>query len=118
MDGNFIITGAAQGFGAEFSLRVVRAGGKVVLADLDVEKGEDTCGRLKEVGGERCCSFERCDVTKREDWTRVWDSAEEFFSGPVDVLVNNAGVAPTVGFDKCLLVILTQPPRHPQHPCP
>ena len=51
MNGNFIITGAAQGFGREFTTRVLKGGGKVVLADKNVEVGEKTCQELVEQYG-------------------------------------------------------------------
>ena len=40
MDTNFIITGAAMGFGREFSRRVLEAGGRVVAADKNITAGE------------------------------------------------------------------------------
>ena len=49
MDGNFIITGGAMGFGKEFSRRVLESGGRVVLADKNIEKGEETCQDFQKV---------------------------------------------------------------------
>ena len=47
MNGNFLITGAAGGFGAEFSRRVLEGGGKVILADKNVTAGEVITSRGK-----------------------------------------------------------------------
>ena len=90
MNGNFIITGAAQGFGREFTTRVLKGGGKVVLADKNVEVGEKTCQELVEQFGEGRCVFAELDVTDRDNWRKVWAVAETFFDNKIDVLVNNA----------------------------
>ena len=44
------------------------------------------------------------DVTKKEDWETLWATAEKFFEKKIDVLVNNAGVSPLLGFDLCMKV--------------
>ena len=43
--------------------------------------------------------FVKCNVTVPEDWTNLWDSAEKVLGGKVDILLNNAGINPTV-FEK------------------
>jgi len=42
MEGNFLITGAAQGFGKEFTRRVLKSGGRVLLSDKNPVGGEET----------------------------------------------------------------------------
>ena len=49
MEGNFIITGAALGFGKEFSRRVLASGGKVVMADINQGEGNRTCQEFGQV---------------------------------------------------------------------
>ena len=49
MERNFIITGGARGFGKEFSKRVLEAGGRVVIADKNVEVGQETFKEFREV---------------------------------------------------------------------
>ena len=49
----------------EFSRRVLAAGGKVVLADNNVEAGEATAAGFRETFGEGRCVFSRLDVTDR-----------------------------------------------------
>lgn len=44
---NYIITGAAMGFGKEFSRRVLEGGGRVILADKNVTAGEVITSRGK-----------------------------------------------------------------------
>lgn len=81
-----IITGAAQGMGAAHARRFVAEGAKVVLTDLNEEKGSALASEL----GENAL-FLKQNVTSAEDWTNVVTKAEEDF-GPVNILVNNAGI--------------------------
>lgn len=81
-----IITGAAQGMGAAHARRFVAEGAKVVITDLNEEKGTALASEL----GENAL-FIKQNVTNGEEWTTVVAKAEEKF-GPVNVLVNNAGI--------------------------
>lgn len=81
-----IVTGAAQGMGAAHARRFVAEGAKVVLTDLNEEKG---AALVNELGANAL--FVKQDVTSEEDWAAVIAKAEEKF-GPVNVLVNNAGI--------------------------
>ena len=81
-----IITGAAQGMGAAHAKLFVEQGAKVVLTDLNEEKGQAFAAEL----GENAL-FVKQNVAKEEDWATVVATAEEKF-GPVNVLVNNAGI--------------------------
>ena len=49
MNGNFLITGAAGGFGAEFSRRVLEGGGRVVMTDTNTQAGTELCSSLQQV---------------------------------------------------------------------
>ena len=81
-----IITGAAQGMGAAHAKLFVEQGAKVVLTDLNEEKGQAFAAEL----GENAL-FVKQNVASEEDWATVVAKAEEAF-GPVNVLVNNAGI--------------------------
>ncbi|WP_298448772.1 glucose 1-dehydrogenase [uncultured Marinobacter sp.] len=81
-----IVTGAAQGMGASHARVFIREGAKVVLTDLNEEKGQALAAEL----GENAL-FVKQNVTSESDWARVVSTTEERF-GPVDVLVNNAGI--------------------------
>ncbi|WP_042478482.1 glucose 1-dehydrogenase [Bacillus ndiopicus] len=81
-----IITGAAQGMGAAHAKLFVEEGAKVVITDLSEEKGLALANEL----GENAI-FVKQNVTSEEDWATVIAKAEEAF-GPVNVLVNNAGI--------------------------
>ena len=104
MNGNFIITGGAMGFGKEFSSRVLKAGGRVVIADKNVEEGGKTVDEFKTMFGDDRVMFTELDVTDREEWRRMWEEANNFLNDKIDVLVNNAGVSPKLGFDICMKV--------------
>ncbi|AQU80662.1 MULTISPECIES: glucose 1-dehydrogenase [Planococcus] len=81
-----IITGAAQGMGASHAKKFIEEGAKVVITDLNVEKGE---ALAKELGDNAL--FVKQNVTNAEDWATVVAETEKAF-GQVDVLVNNAGI--------------------------
>ena len=40
--------------------------------------------------------FVSCDVTSKEDWKKAWNEAEDVLGGKIEILCNNAGVAPSV----------------------
>jgi NAD(P)-dependent dehydrogenase (short-subunit alcohol dehydrogenase family) len=92
-DNVFLITGGASGLGAATARLLVENGGKVVLADLNVEAGE---ALARELGG----VFVKCDVSREDDATQAVEAATKL--GTLRGLVNCAGVAPaikTVGKD-------------------
>lgn len=81
-----IITGAAQGMGASHATLFVKEGAKVVITDLNEEKGQALAAEL----GENAV-FVKQNVASEADWATVIATAEETF-GPVNILVNNAGI--------------------------
>ncbi|WP_036476777.1 SDR family oxidoreductase [Mycobacterium sp. URHD0025] len=81
-----IITGGAQGMGAEHARTFVELGAKVAIADVLRDEGRAVA---KELGAEG--EFFDLDVTDPEQWTDVVDRVTKKW-GPVTVLVNNAGV--------------------------
>jgi len=92
-DNVFIVTGGASGLGAATARMISANGGKVVLADVQVEPGEALAAELKAV-------FVKCDVTSEADGKAVVDAAVAM--GTLRGLINCAGVAPaikTVGKD-------------------
>lgn len=82
-----IVTGAAQGMGAAHATRFIKEGAKVVITDLNEEKGAALANEL----GENAL-FVKHNVTSEEDWAAVIAQTEEAF-GPVHILVNNAGIS-------------------------
>jgi len=89
----FIVTGGASGLGEGSARMLAREGGKVVIADLQADKGE---ALAKELGG----AFVKCDVSSEDDGRAV--VAQAVSMGKLMGLVNCAGIAPaakTVGKD-------------------
>jgi len=87
----FIVTGGASGLGEGTARMLAANGGKVVIADMQVEKGEAVA---KELGG----AFLKCDVSNEADGQAV--VAKAVSMGKLFGLVNCAGIAPaekTVG---------------------
>ena len=87
----FIVTGGASGLGEGTARMLAANGGKVVIADMQVEKGEAIA---KEIGG----AFVKCDVSSEADGQAVVAKATSL--GKLMGLVNCAGIAPaekTVG---------------------
>jgi NAD(P)-dependent dehydrogenase (short-subunit alcohol dehydrogenase family) len=83
----FIVTGGASGLGEGAARMLAAAGGKVVIADLQADKGEAVA---KELGG----VFVRCDVSQEADGQAVVAAAVA--AGKLMGLVNCAGIAPAV----------------------
>lgn len=80
-----IITGAAQGMGAMHARGFVMEGAKVVLTDVQDEKGQALADEL----GENAV-YMHLDVSDGKQWQEVVRKTEELF-GYVTILVNNAG---------------------------
>jgi NADP-dependent 3-hydroxy acid dehydrogenase YdfG len=80
------ITGAARGIGRATATALVREGATVAIGDLDGDLARRTAEEL----GPRASAF-ALDVTDRASFGAFLDAVEEQL-GPVDVLVNNAGI--------------------------
>ncbi|MBY5410801.1 SDR family NAD(P)-dependent oxidoreductase [Rhizobium leguminosarum] len=85
---SFIVTGGGSGLGAAIVRALVEAGGRVTIADLNAEAGQEIA---REFGSDAC--FVKADVTDGEEGAAVVAAAVEAF-GSLRGLVNCAGVAP------------------------
>ncbi|RNL79542.1 glucose 1-dehydrogenase [Nocardioides marmorisolisilvae] len=81
-----IVTGGAQGQGAEIARQFVAQGAKVFIADIAEDLGKALADEL----GENA-RFKQHDVSDEDSWTALVEEANATF-GPVNVLANNAGV--------------------------
>jgi 3-oxoacyl-[acyl-carrier protein] reductase len=79
-----VITGAAQGIGEAYARRFAAEGARVVVADVNADKGQVVA---HEIGG----SFERVDVASEDDTKRVAGAVADRH-GRIDVLLNNAAI--------------------------
>jgi NAD(P)-dependent dehydrogenase (short-subunit alcohol dehydrogenase family) len=93
-----LITGAAQGQGAEEAELFCREGARAVLTDVRDAEGESRAEALRAAGHEAI--YRRLDVSLSGDWDLAIGAAESEF-GPVDVLVNNAGIVSFSGVADC-----------------
>lgn len=81
-----IVTGGARGMGEGEVRRLVTEGAKVVIADVLDAEGEALAAELGDAA-----VFVHLDVTDAGSWAAAIEATHEAF-GPVDVLVNNAGI--------------------------
>src|SRR3954453_18638169 len=89
LDGRVVaITGAARGIGKATAAALVRQGAKVAIGDVDVQLAQATADEL----GEDVRAY-KLDVTKRPSMVAFLDAAERDL-GPLDVMINNAGIMP------------------------
>jgi NAD(P)-dependent dehydrogenase (short-subunit alcohol dehydrogenase family) len=80
------ITGGGHGIGQATAVQFARAGARVAIGDLDDEAAETVADSL---GGQ--ASGHALDVSDRDSFAAFLDAAAERH-GPLDVLVNNAGI--------------------------
>lgn len=83
-----VITGAAQGIGLAIAKRFVVEGARVVVGDINEEAG---IAAVAELGGPPVARNAVCDVRDIGQVNAMLDLAEAEF-GPLDVMVNNAGM--------------------------
>ena len=86
---NISITGASSGFGHHFAGVLADAGANVILGARRIDKIADRVSEINQSGGQALGI--PLDVTIPDSCADFLHQAEEAF-GPVDVLINNAGV--------------------------
>jgi NAD(P)-dependent dehydrogenase (short-subunit alcohol dehydrogenase family) len=90
---NAVVTGAANGLGQAFAVRLAQNGLNVVLADI---AASDETAALVEAEGARALQVE-CNVSSEASVADLATQVAEF--GGCDVLINNAGIYPFVMFE-------------------
>lgn len=89
LDGKIaLVTGAASGIGHGIAKRYVEAGGRVVIADLNLDAAK---AAAKELGDEKTAIAVAMDVTKEDEVNTGVEATVKAFGG-VDILVSNAGI--------------------------
>lgn len=91
-----IITGAARGIGYACAKRFAAEGAKVIIADVDEDRGAEAAETLAAAGGADA-RFVACDVGERLDVRNLVTTTVEAH-GRVDVLINNAGIVAMADF--------------------
>ena len=87
-----IITGGANGMGAEECRIFAREGAKVVIADIVEDEGRQLEAEIAESGGDAV--FMRLDVASESNWKDAVEATVARY-GKLDILVNNAGISGT-----------------------
>ncbi len=94
-----VVTGAARGIGKAIARRLAQAGAHVALTDVDAESVKSAAEEINaEVGAGRCIASP-LDVTSPEQVAGAFRDVSLAFGG-VDILVSNAGIAPTGTLDQ------------------
>jgi NAD(P)-dependent dehydrogenase (short-subunit alcohol dehydrogenase family) len=88
-----IVTGAAQGIGRAYARRFRDEGCRVVLADVNADKGRGVLAELTDAGANAI--FCTTDVSSEASCKQMVDEALKAF-GHVDVLINNAAIFSTI----------------------
>ncbi len=90
-----MVTGGAKGIGAGISLALAEAGAKVAVVDLDMDAASQLAAEIIANGGQ--AQAVSCDVSSTQDVQAAVRSIADTL-GPVDLLVNNAGIGDFVSF--------------------
>lgn len=92
-----LITGSARGIGRCFAERYLKEGAKVIIADINIDRAQETADEL----GEDAIAI-ALDVTKQESIDACVDETVKRL-GQIDILINNAALfsaAPTVEIER------------------
>ena len=87
-----VVTGGARGIGQALARALAREGALVAIGDLDVTAAEATAAEFEGLGL-------ALDVTDRPGFTAFLDEVEQRL-GPIDILINNAGIMPLAPLDE------------------
>ncbi len=85
-----VVTGAGSGIGRAFALELAARGGRVICADINLATAEETVDLIVAKGGHAHAL--RCDVSLLADVEALAVQAEAWLQGPVNLVINNAGV--------------------------
>ena len=84
-----VITGASSGIGEATALLFAEEGAKIMVVDINVDKGQNTVKQIKDGGGE--AAFFHADVSKATDCEQMIAFGEQTY-GALHILFNNAGI--------------------------
>jgi 3-oxoacyl-[acyl-carrier protein] reductase len=86
-----LVTGGGQGVGRRICMELAAEGARVAVNDLFPERAAAVAGEIREAGGEALAV--PADITSMEAVQAMVELVRDKL-GPVDVLVNNAGIVP------------------------
>ena len=84
-----IVTGAGQGIGEAIAIRFAEEGAKVIIAELNSEKGLNVSKLINDKYG--ISEFIETDVSKSDSVKKMVDMTVDIFGSP-EILINNAGI--------------------------
>lgn len=84
-----LVTGGGSGIGQATALIFAREGAKVVVADINVEGGEETVRQIQAAGGD--ATFVKTDVSKAAEVEALVNKTVQTY-GQLDCAFNNAGI--------------------------
>src|ERR1700712_1094315 len=91
LDGKVAVgTGGCSGIGLATVNRFVEEGARVVIGDIDDQRGHELVGQL---GGEQLATYVHVDVTDKEQVDALFQTAKDTY-GSVDIAFNKAGISP------------------------
>ncbi len=85
-----VVTGGCSGIGLATVQRFVEEGARVVIGDLDDQRGHELVGQL---GGPDLLTYVRTDVTDKDQVDALFATAKDTY-GSLDIAFNNAGISP------------------------
>ncbi|WP_304167294.1 (S)-acetoin forming diacetyl reductase [Lonsdalea britannica] len=92
-----LVTGAGQGIGESIALRLVKDGFAVAIVDYNSESAKAVAQRINEAGGKAIAVT--ADVSNRDQVFAAVETAKQQLGG-FDVIVNNAGIAPSTPIEE------------------
>ena len=93
-----IVTGGSNGIGASIvEVLAERGASAVIVADLDVQAGEETARKVSEKHSSCKVEFQRCDCSDEGSIRKVVMGAKLKFRRHVDLFVANAGIGGMMG---------------------
>jgi 3-oxoacyl-[acyl-carrier protein] reductase len=101
-----IITGSAQGIGAECARLFANEGAKVVISDIDAAKSKEVADKINSNGGKAIAV--PGDLLKDDYIKELIKKAAEFGNGKINIIVNNAGFT----WDAVIHKVRTLPPAY------
>ena len=95
-----VVTGSGQGIGKAIAERLAEFGAKVIITDINNEKGQEVADNLSASG--MTAVFRRFNVTDFENMKSCVEEMKNIF-GRIDIWVNNAGITGTARVDEITL---------------
>jgi NAD(P)-dependent dehydrogenase (short-subunit alcohol dehydrogenase family) len=84
-----VVTGGGSGIGKGVCLELAADGADVIILDLNIDAAEETVADIDGQGGSARAI--KCDISKQSEVNSVFSEITK--SGPIDILVNSAGIA-------------------------